>query len=135
MWGQDRYRQRSDRLGRIIPTRVGTSFTAPINKLYAEDHPHACGDKLRLLPLVSLSIGSSPRVWGQVQNVCNCQFVVRIIPTRVGTSFTKLSNSFHTGDHPHACGDKLYSSFLISQYLGSSPRVWGQVRLRQNITR
>ena len=27
--------------------RVGTSFSDPINRLFAEDHPHACGDKTK----------------------------------------------------------------------------------------
>ena len=33
----------------------------------AEDHPHAYGDKLGLIYGISLIIGSSPRVWGQVE--------------------------------------------------------------------
>ena len=30
----------------IIPTRVGTSMIILIKKLIAQDHPHACGDKM-----------------------------------------------------------------------------------------
>ena len=31
-------------------------------------------------------------------------------------------------DHPHACGDKAKVKHLQSALIGSSPRVWGQVR-------
>ena len=33
-------------------------------------------------------------------------------------------------DHPHAYGDKLFAFLNSSKYLGSSPRVWGQVTIR-----
>ena len=34
---------------------------------------------------------------------------------------------FRIRDHPHACGDKRYTTNLLKCELGSSPRVWGQV--------
>ena len=70
-----------------------------------EDHPHAYGDKVCPISLPKLSIGSSPRVWGQAdtdtdtgidtgssprvwgQGSYEMRYVVRrgIIPTRMGT--------------------------------------------------
>ncbi len=45
--------------------RVGTRKTysniAPVDK----DHPHACGDKLRMSQSTQDTQGSSPCVWGQ----------------------------------------------------------------------
>ena len=71
---------------RIIPTRVGTSCRkSDINKL-SKDHPHACGDKLLFSGNSHIKRGSSPRVWGQVLNAPENCIVLRIIPTRVGTS-------------------------------------------------
>ncbi len=93
-------------LQRIIPTRVGTRRRFSSVCLYAEDHPHACGDKYIKISIDLCVLGSSPRVWGQGAYKAAQRIKPGIIPTRVGTSFTKLSNSFHTGDHPHACGDK-----------------------------
>ena len=50
--------------------------------------------------------GSSPRVWGQVSSF-NCHFIlIRIIPTRMGTSIGVLYDRWAVGDHPHAYGDK-----------------------------
>ena len=70
----------------IIPTRVGTSVDKYGVILVHQDHPHACGDKTITNGNNFISIGSSPRVWGQV--MCNLydSFVNGIIPTRVGTS-------------------------------------------------
>ena len=51
-------------------------------------------------------VGSSPRVWGQVEY------------SGKDTTTNK--------DHPHAYGDKLPRQMLIRPLYGSSPRVWGQ---------
>ena len=50
---------------RIIPMRVGTRFDALSDKMSAEDHPHACGDKRLNAFLIFWGEGSSPCVWGQ----------------------------------------------------------------------
>ncbi len=116
---------------RIIPTRVGTSDFCCAHKLVDQDHPHACGDKGRSSLKIPCRLGSSPRVWGQVL-VEGCTMIsIGIIPTRVGTSLKKLGRTIKALDHPHACGDK--SSFIekIVTTMGSSPRVWGQVRSYQ----
>ena len=74
-------------------------------------------------------MGSSPRVWGQVNVPFSKIMLPRIIPTRVGTSYILFCDSPYHEDHPHACGDKSNEFFNFFQYLGSSPRVWGQVAI------
>ena len=91
----------------IIPTRVGTRKTTHADTRTDEDHPHACGDKLRLTENCYRSRGSSPRVWGQVLKLPKGRGQYGIIPTRVGTSATSFITSEYNEDHPHACGDKL----------------------------
>ena len=49
-----------------------------------------------------------------------------IIPTRVGTSTSCKTYSWHSKDHPHACGDKVAIFEFAYNDVGSSPRVWGQ---------
>ena len=71
---------------RIIPTRVGTSWNNISIVKFAEDHPHACGDKQNFLHSFLPKQGSSPRVWGQAQLRILSTFAFGIIPTRVGTS-------------------------------------------------
>ena len=65
-------------------------------------------------------------MWGQVI-ICKLDNGnVRIIPTRVGTSYFCLFCCCHTKDHPHACGDKKNQYYDTQKKVGSSPRVWGQ---------
>ena len=71
-------------------------------------------------------MGSSPRVWGQVERRAKVFVDIRIIPTRVGTSYVCKQNEGTQQDHPHACGDKLFLTQYQRQQIGSSPRVWGQ---------
>ena len=92
-------------VGRIIPTRVGTSEQVVTMDGETQDHPHACGDKTDR-PLIRTSReGSSPRVWGQA---------------------LQLLDRHGEVDHPHACGDKSIVTPATFVVKGSSPRVWGQ---------
>ena len=129
VWGQGVSLKHRYVIIRIIPTRVGTSPRHSTIRHGTTDHPHACGDKASVLSTVMSSSGSSPRVWGQA---CARAVILprkRIIPTRVGTSVSPLCLAYAGKDHPHACGDK-YGLILITPFVsGSSPRVWGQVKL------
>ena len=85
VWGQDRHRTQRNAKRRIIPTRVGTRGFRVFKGYSTRDHPHACGDKSRVLDCVHCCLGSSPRVWGQ-DLIGLSDFLRRwIIPTRVGT--------------------------------------------------
>ena len=107
MWGQDINIFKAAYKVRIIPTRVGTRYFCQTLDLSYQDHPHACGDKFQLSAMTAIGKGSSPRVWGQVALINKCEREDRIIPTRVGTSIDDCAFSGCTGDHPHACGDKI----------------------------
>ena len=126
VWGQVTIRSNGAINSGIIPTRVGTSPVLIVVKISVEDHPHACGDKSHLTMPAKPRLGSSPRVWGQVLTDGEGNAKMRIIPTRVGTSFSLAICSVSVGDHPHACGDKGFRPCVVLRLKGSSPRVWGQ---------
>ena len=86
VWGQDFASAEQNLQHRIIPTRVGTRFLPFGRLVIVWDHPHACGDKTNIYYIYKGTIGSSPRVWGQVQLFTIIHRLQRIIPTRVGTS-------------------------------------------------
>ena len=130
MWGQVYFLFANLATLRIIPTRVGTRTLKNILKHCAWDHPHACGDKLHPSTSSLSHMGSSPRVWGQELPSDESGGCTGIIPTRVGTSPIGRFLRGGKGDHPHACGDKLRIKSRVRQVVGSSPRVWGQVKLR-----
>ena len=127
MWGQVLDEVNELPLTGIIPTRVGTRTCCLCLYRYLQDHPHACGDKNSgILPSPSEQ-GSSPRVWGQGVACKAVITAVGIIPTRVGTSVSRLCWASAGKDHPHACGDKHCPKMRAEVARGSSPRVWGQV--------
>ena len=72
------------------------------------------------------ALGSSPRVWGQVNGNRSSSCICRIIPTRVGTREDLKMNQPKIKVHPHACGDKQLRFWHWLKGVGSSPRVWGQ---------
>ena len=126
VWGQVKATNIDGQTIRIIPTRVGTSpvKTLPSRRLW--DHPHACGDKCGGGKWYTRHVGSSPRVWGQVDGSIYRVALSGIIPTRVGTSDKLVRGYLEEQDHPHACGDKATVLMTKQSPLGSSPRVWGQ---------
>ena len=129
VWGQGHIPRPLQRRFRIIPTRMGTRQIEEIFPRSSKDHPHAYGDKLSITWCSLAVIGSSPRVWGQVIMESVKKTYTGIIPTRMGTSLPPygLCRSFR--DHPHAYGDKKTNTVASLTKLGSSPRVWGQVKL------
>ena len=86
VWGQGTFNDQCRHAYRIIPTRVGTSPCRSLPYGGLRDHPHACGDKLPPFRISPSRLGSSPRVWGQVDLNHTEYRVSGIIPTRVGTS-------------------------------------------------
>ena len=85
---------------------MGTSAFMSDKMICLEDHPHAYGDKLRLVLVISDLPGSSPRVWGQGDLSEEEVEELGIIPTRMGTSLSDTAEGLHSQDHPHAYGDK-----------------------------
>ena len=106
VWGQDLFPPICNRLRRIIPTRVGTSYCGAFTVICVRDHPHACGDKFSVIYIRFFIPGSSPHVWGQVPFFAIVKHIFRIIPTRVGTRGIMIRFLPSIKDHPHACGDK-----------------------------
>ena len=107
VWGQVIGTLVGSASGGIIPTRVGTRPVADSGVMLSPNHPHAWGDKTLSSKSLKDCWGSSPRVWGQDGADRQERQEDRIIPTRVGTSIDDCAFSGCTGDHPHACGDKI----------------------------
>ena len=111
VWGQDTPTRVFVCNRGIIPTRVGTRDKGQHGSTMSEDHPHACGDKMKGGNTMQEKRGSSPRVWGQAPRDQKAGFVLGIIPTRVGTRALSLRGNKGGEDHPHACGDKQYKNY------------------------
>ena len=106
VWGQENRHIVKFTAWRIIPTRMGTSIIHFFNPFFKTDHPHAYGDKPKVIILMLAVMGSSPRVWGQVSPFVTLIDLHGIIPTRMGTSCHCFLEVVTSRDHPHAYGDK-----------------------------
>ncbi len=106
VWGQVTERRQEIKVKRIIPTRMGTRLPQASPNAFRGDHPHAYGDKTSSLLRAFTVQGSSPRVWGQESVLENCNCLLGIIPTRMGTSVYRVIFCRNRWDHPHAYGDK-----------------------------
>jgi len=95
-------------------------------------HPHACGEHRSSRTSVSRRIGSSPRLWGTLDDVGYICYRGRFIPTPVGNTQYHLGGRHAKPVHPHACGEHMKTRPPKTHKFGSSPRLWGtrcQVRL------
>ncbi len=88
-------------------------------------HPHACGERFRVVRVMDAIIGSSPRLWGTSEFVFERRDTSRFIPTPVGNVTMGRSARHRRSVHPHACGERSPRAGRPSSATGSSPRLWG----------
>ena len=111
------------RLHGITPACAGrTKFFSGFPSLY-EDHPRVCG-KNRPCPRPCRRLrGSPPRVREELLRCAYRIAVFGITPACAGRTFMISIRPAPSRDHPRVCGKNSSSSSIISQSLGSPPRV------------
>jgi len=90
---------------RFIPTGVGNTSGRFLMRTIIAVHPHGCGEHIMRLLRVSVSIGSSPRVWGTYSIMYIKSASQRFIPTGVGNITIQLFIFMKPTVHPHGCGE------------------------------
>jgi len=86
MWGTPSRYCFSSRPRWFIPTHVGNSIYDHGTEIAYQVHPHACGELTLWSSSMSSFNGSSPRMWGTHNRLCNEVPTSRFIPTHVGNS-------------------------------------------------
>ena len=115
---------------RIIPAHAGqTTCSEPTNGR-RPDHPRACGANCGTLPIALAMSGSSPRMRGKLLLIEPEYLASRIIPAHAGQTSSRNSYGHHYSDHPRACGANLNPRRLFFSTTGSSPRMRGKRRRR-----
>ena len=109
MWGKLIRRASPVGPNRNIPTRVGKTSAGPGARCVCPEHPHACGE--------NDPGGRAHRRKG------------RNIPTRVGKTSSGMAYFDLLAEHPHACGENTRLNLCLTFCLGTSPRVWGKLRV------
>ena len=84
-----------------------------------------CGEHPSADHFIDHPDGSSPRVWGTLLYLALENRIHRFIPTCVGNISIMSRMDRWSPVHPHVCGEHIFEHPVTSQYVGSSPRVWG----------
>ena len=106
---------------------AGTSFRLRPLRFGSSDHPRGCGDKLLKFFLVTAIYGSPPRMRGQASPFQQGDSLHGITPADAGTRALMREGLNEMKDHPRGCGDKNYFSINFYWFIGSPPRMRGQV--------
>ena len=71
---------------RITPAHAGKSWDAIAYKVYGEDHPRACGEKVDKIARFRVVQGSPPRMRGKATKAKKTKKASRITPAHAGKS-------------------------------------------------
>ena len=110
----------------ITPAYAGKSAGPPFGLWCCRDHPRVCGEKSSSRYVLSITLGSPPRMRGKVSlSPLRC---VRgwITPAYAGKSSLGLSWCYVYRDHPRVCGEKSHRPWVRPSSLGSPPRMRGK---------
>ena len=91
-----------------------------------KDHPRVCGEKYSTRPYLSDEWGSPPRMRGKVLKTPNGEATERITPAYAGKRHVCNAPCKGMGDHPRVCGEKDAEMAVLSQEMGSPPRMRGK---------
>ena len=110
----------------IIPAGAGKSRDRGARRGRPGDHPRGCGEKRKMLTLLSTRRGSSPRVRGKGGGRRPFGGASGIIPAGAGKSSYRTTFPAEPRDHPRGCGEKNSALSRRLSSAGSSPRVRGK---------
>ena len=109
----------------IIPAYAGSTPRPPSRSAWSGDHPRVCGEHFSESSAVTSRRGSSPRMRGALDRLCDGGSAVGIIPAYAGSTLSPASPSCRGRDHPRVCGEHQGLSWYPVASLGSSPRMRG----------
>ena len=118
-------RQRVSWVG-ITPAYAGKSFLLDSAPVTVQDHPRLCGEKLALIMLPLIVMGSPPPMRGKAQVPPVRQRRAGITPAYAGKSRRKGICRRKAWDHPRLCGEKITMFLFSKNALGSPPPMRGK---------
>jgi len=125
-WGERLDVARESHLIRTIPTHVGRTSWPAATALRIADHPHARGENGNVAKCAPRNGGPSPRTWGEPRLSCSFGLGLRTIPTHVGRTRSRSTQTPWLADHPHARGENGRRRRRADEVCGPSPRTWGE---------
>ncbi len=129
VWGTPNPCQSSGERTGLIPTGVGNTTVIGRRSALRAAHPHGCGEHVTSDDDAGRPGGSSPRVWGTLHVGRVAMTICRLIPTGVGNTCVSARVDAMRRAHPHGCGEHHARRCRHVRRNGSSPRVWGTLRI------
>ena len=120
------------RRARLIPACAGKTGGRPRRRAGRAAHPRVCGENLYEKYPDSAYSGSSPRVRGKQERVHRPLVPPRLIPACAGKTRTTSRTVVWSTAHPRVCGENALVEASPLAPIGSSPRVRGKQRRREN---
>ena len=111
---------------RITPAYAGKRRAKSERRILHKDHPRVCGEKFFSTNTNCVDMGSPPRVRGKDRSLSCFVFTVRITPACAGKRYPFDLSQYVSVDHPRVCGEKKIVLAVLSETLGSPPRVRGK---------
>ena len=109
----------------IIPAYAGNTNITIVAVVPYEDHPRVCGEHDRIVGIIAVIPGSSPRMRG-TRRLCRLRDQKQgIIPAYAGNTAKKRSSKTFKRDHPRVCGEHGVEREMPITVRGSSPRMRG----------
>ncbi len=125
-WGRRYLMAVARELGRLTPTRVGTTIARHLVVLVPRAHPHTRGDDATEKAFIFRAPGSPPHAWGRRSSSGVSSSGGRLTPTRVGTTSDPRTRTSPSRAHPHTRGDDRSGRGTCMYRLGSPPHAWGR---------
>ncbi len=110
---------------RFIPTQVGNTSSSCFFAAFSAVHPHTSGEYTRSSQMIKSGLGSSPHKWGILLLDVLLVPTRRFIPTQVGNTIMRESQSVTSTVHPHTSGEYIFITCMEKSICGSSPHKWG----------
>ncbi len=110
---------------RIIPADAGNTVLHSFYQSWSQDHPRGCGEHQIVCSIITIFVGSSPRMRGTRMMAASRLILLRIIPADAGNTPNQGRDRFHKKDHPRGCGEHIIIRFRRYCVPGSSPRMRG----------
>ena len=110
-----------------IPTCVGQTYAADLNRELIKVYPHLRGADSGCLRQHSHHPGVSPPAWGRLELMCAANNIRGCIPTCVGQTSESISKCRVSSVYPHLRGADKGKVALSGYGDGVSPPAWGRL--------
>ena len=97
----------------IIPAYAGSTQRSWWPAACTGDHPRVCGEHFALSLMLTMAVGSSPRMRGALAMGLRHRVRLRIIPAYAGSTYSTYQRSVVIWDHPRVCGEHVLHNLYL----------------------